>query len=128
MTLPRLQLLAGLFLFGSLTGPAPAEPTAEQPRRAEVVLGSGERAVVLVQDVQEVRYVKALQMDGAVKGVARQGTLQVGWQVVQKADGSCLRLERELRALEDVVTIFGTFQAPLLHVEEQPAPCPAEVR
>lgn len=111
-------------LLCALQHPARAAEEASVPGRGTVVLGSGERAVIVSQNVTTRDYVKAIEQQEGQAPRLVVATISSGLQIAKKADATCVRIERELVALEDVKTTLGTVQAPLIRVDESPIDCP----
>lgn len=117
-------VLSAAVLLCAVQRPVQAAEQDRVPEPATVVLGTGERAVIVAQSVTTRDYVKAIHpQDGQAPRLV-VGTISSGLQIVKKADATCVRIERELVALEDVKTTLGTIQAPLIRVDESPADCP----
>lgn len=117
-------VLSAAVLLCAVQRPVQAAEQDRVPEPATVVLGNGERAVIVAQSVTTRDYVKAIHpQDGQAPRLV-VGTISSGLQIAKKADATCVRIERELVALEDVKTTLGTIQAPLIRVDESPTDCP----
>lgn len=116
--------LSAAVLMCALQNPVRAAEEAPLPERGTVVLGTGERAIVVSQNVTTREYVKAIQQEEGKAPRLVVATINSGLQIARKGDTTCVRIERELVALEDVKTTLGTIQAPLIRVDESPIDCP----
>lgn len=118
------RCMSAAMLLAVLQHPVQAAEEATAPQHSTVVLGSGERAAIVVQSVTNRDYVKNIQPQEGLPPRLVIATIASGLQIAKKADATCVRIQRELVALEDVKTALGTIQAPLIRVDESPTDCP----
>lgn len=96
--------------FAISAGAAPEQPA--------VTLPTGEPVTVLAAEGTTTEYVKS------IKVVTEQALVFSGTQVVQKADGSCVKVETELLEVQTLRTAGGTVQQPRLRTKTNPVKCP----